>query len=514
MKSKIVATLAVAVVAFMVFATAGATTYSWFSDSEETDITITTAKVDIYTKWDGEIVNDSSSAGSQNVFSAIIENIAPGFGSDHTYMIFNESTTQTFMKTYVRITGSDELTELATQPFSVTFNGVEKNIAVNSEYVAVSDWVLWNVEDESKEYSVSIDMGDAGNEWAGRELVLYVKTDAYQSNGTPSDDPARTSVGNKGYSDLRSAIADAKNGDVITIYQDIETDGHIAMSKSITIEGNGNELGFNSISKNTAAFHFDTSYAEITLRNITLDTTYADTSGWKNGHIYMTNGKITLDGCVMKGTGLQTSIFTGDKTIIDCKNTEFIGDGVNSQKAFYLRGVQSTEPVAGSYMYRIEGCTFSGWECCIAMEPNGNGMFGNTSISNNTFYFGKSVTSNGSVADHTGGTTAIALYVEDRMVDDVLTHYLPHHALEITGNEFIVTEECSATVFSMSDYDKEDETTSINLPGELELVNEVYDIIYGAGSDNVVNGIGYTYYKGGWVQMAYDKKVDVPTGPA
>ena len=50
MKSKIVATLAVVVMAFMVFATAGATTYSWFSDSEETDIAITTAKVDIYTK--------------------------------------------------------------------------------------------------------------------------------------------------------------------------------------------------------------------------------------------------------------------------------------------------------------------------------------------------------------------------------------------------------------------------------------------------------------------------------
>ena len=45
MNAKVTATIAVAVVALMVFAAAGSTTYSWFSDSEETDINITTAKV-------------------------------------------------------------------------------------------------------------------------------------------------------------------------------------------------------------------------------------------------------------------------------------------------------------------------------------------------------------------------------------------------------------------------------------------------------------------------------------
>ncbi|MDD7423801.1 MAG: SipW-dependent-type signal peptide-containing protein, partial [Candidatus Methanomethylophilaceae archaeon] len=45
MNAKITATIAVAVVAAMVFAAAGAVTYSWFSDSEEANIDVNTATV-------------------------------------------------------------------------------------------------------------------------------------------------------------------------------------------------------------------------------------------------------------------------------------------------------------------------------------------------------------------------------------------------------------------------------------------------------------------------------------
>ena len=86
MKSKIVATLAVAVVAFMVFATAGATTYSWFSDSDETDITVTTAKINISAYWNGNAIEDTfEDPISQSMFSSAISNIAPGLASDNTY---------------------------------------------------------------------------------------------------------------------------------------------------------------------------------------------------------------------------------------------------------------------------------------------------------------------------------------------------------------------------------------------------------------------------------------------
>ena len=49
MKTKLMATIAIAVVVSMVFAVAGATTYSWFEDSEETNITVTTGKLNLET---------------------------------------------------------------------------------------------------------------------------------------------------------------------------------------------------------------------------------------------------------------------------------------------------------------------------------------------------------------------------------------------------------------------------------------------------------------------------------
>lgn len=51
MNAKITATIAVAVVAAMVFAAAGAVTYSWFSDTEEANINVTTATVDMSAKY-------------------------------------------------------------------------------------------------------------------------------------------------------------------------------------------------------------------------------------------------------------------------------------------------------------------------------------------------------------------------------------------------------------------------------------------------------------------------------
>ena len=63
MNAKMKATFAMAIVAMMVFTAAGATTYSWFSDTEETDVTISTAKVDI----SGVYAIDSITVGNNKI---------------------------------------------------------------------------------------------------------------------------------------------------------------------------------------------------------------------------------------------------------------------------------------------------------------------------------------------------------------------------------------------------------------------------------------------------------------
>ncbi len=69
MNAKITATIAVAVVAAMVFAAAGAVTYSWFSDSEEANINVTTANVDNCTKSINWTVFGGNPINLENVIS-------------------------------------------------------------------------------------------------------------------------------------------------------------------------------------------------------------------------------------------------------------------------------------------------------------------------------------------------------------------------------------------------------------------------------------------------------------
>jgi len=90
MNAKITASVAVAVVALMVFAAAGATTFSWFSDSEDVDITVTAGKLDVSVgkvSIDGVEVekptvsendgNEASSADIENIEAPNL--VAPGY---------------------------------------------------------------------------------------------------------------------------------------------------------------------------------------------------------------------------------------------------------------------------------------------------------------------------------------------------------------------------------------------------------------------------------------------------
>ena len=81
MNTKLTATIAIAVVAMMVFSTAGATTLSWFTDTEETDITITTGKLDVATSKfhvDLPVVTDYESEVVPNEFAIVYDDSRDG----------------------------------------------------------------------------------------------------------------------------------------------------------------------------------------------------------------------------------------------------------------------------------------------------------------------------------------------------------------------------------------------------------------------------------------------------
>lgn len=113
MNAKMKATIAVAVVAMMVFAAAGATTYSWFSETEETDVTINTGKIVIDGQFQigGLTVNGNSnfdglSAAPNATFSntsITVINAIDKLNIPVTYTLTNTSSVDAFWRFYTSL---------------------------------------------------------------------------------------------------------------------------------------------------------------------------------------------------------------------------------------------------------------------------------------------------------------------------------------------------------------------------------------------------------------------------
>ena len=84
MNIKTTSTIAVAIVAIMVLSVAVSTTYSWFSDTEDTEITLTTATVDI----EAGIVEEDDGLADTMTLDKVLANWSSG---EMTYRIKNNS---------------------------------------------------------------------------------------------------------------------------------------------------------------------------------------------------------------------------------------------------------------------------------------------------------------------------------------------------------------------------------------------------------------------------------------
>ena len=141
MNKKITATIAVALMAMVVFAAVGATTYSWFSDSDETDITITTAGMEISTEWGTPVVTPANSGttvspiGSDGVIS--ITNLVANRTIVADYTVSYKSTINTVYRVYAQVSAS-ELDTNDTQ--NIFINGKALSTTDSNGMISLVGW--------------------------------------------------------------------------------------------------------------------------------------------------------------------------------------------------------------------------------------------------------------------------------------------------------------------------------------------------------------------------------------
>ena len=238
MKTKMTATLAVAIVAVMVFAAAGSTTYSWFSDTESTDIEVSTAtiRMDAYYMYTTTVVGDVEpddwvpmtyidGEGNACNSTGAIGNLTDNDSINVSIGNFKNDDTTIPIDYYftVKITAKD-----AIDAGALTINGAEiPALAVNGsvEYLIYSQFAIpAGVEPDEFDFTIST----VNNKFQqGDAFQLSFTSVAYQSNAPVEEDMPDALAITK---DISSNGSGVKGATVNTI--DPNTDSKITVSAS------------------------------------------------------------------------------------------------------------------------------------------------------------------------------------------------------------------------------------------------------------------------------------------
>lgn len=182
MNAKVKAIITSAVVIALAMAAVSGVTYSWFSDSEESVITVTTGKVDVNIEktdmklynngTEGELLSGSATATVKDGSITIaVENMAPGD------------------KVVLSIKINDDSSISCKYRYSLlsnNYDGLINGLRISAEYDDVtlttpgySDWK----DSVSGTGTISIELPiSAGNEYQSKGVVLKFGIEAYQSN--------------------------------------------------------------------------------------------------------------------------------------------------------------------------------------------------------------------------------------------------------------------------------------------------------------------------------------------
>lgn len=110
MKAQTKAIVASMVVIALALAAVSGVTYSWFSDTESSDINVSTAKIDIEGAFTTTTVTGAGSGSTSTTTSGnnlVIRNLIAATNIESTYSMINKSTISTIYRMYVSIDGDD-----------------------------------------------------------------------------------------------------------------------------------------------------------------------------------------------------------------------------------------------------------------------------------------------------------------------------------------------------------------------------------------------------------------------
>lgn len=126
---------------------------------------------------------------------------------------------------------------------------------------------------------------------------------------------AEAEINGFGYETLEEALAEAKNGDVVNVVNDVKVSTQIAPNAGVTINGNGHSVTYTGITENISGGAFNITYDNVTINDLTINA-----GGLKHGvQFYCTKGG-ELNGVTING-GVHTSVIVNGATnvdIIDC----------------------------------------------------------------------------------------------------------------------------------------------------------------------------------------------------
>lgn len=126
---------------------------------------------------------------------------------------------------------------------------------------------------------------------------------------------AEAEINGFGYDTLEEALAEAKNGDVVNVVNDVEVDTQIAPNAGVTINGNGHSVTYTGTTENISGGAFNITNDNVTINDLTINA-----GGLKHGvQFYCTEGG-ELNGVTING-GVYTSVIVNGATnvdIIDC----------------------------------------------------------------------------------------------------------------------------------------------------------------------------------------------------